>query len=121
MGRYQDLHVWRRAHVFAALVDRETRQLARGHGSVADQLRRASLSIPTNLAEGASKGRDGEFTRYVSIAIGSAAEVDSLLAHVAAVGALDLQTSRQLVDDLTVIRKMLFKLRTALQASDVAR
>jgi four helix bundle protein len=114
MGNYRDLLVWQRAQVFAVRVDRETRQFARGNGELADQLRRAALSIPTNLAEGASRGRDGEFLRFISIAIGSAAEADSLLIHAAGLGALDARTSRELEEDLRVIRKMLFKLRKSL-------
>ena len=115
MGNYRDLQVWQRGQSFAARIDRESRQFARGNGELADQLRRASLSIPTNLAEGACRGRDPEFLRFIGIAIGSAAEVDSLLAHASQVGTLDPRISRELYDDLTVIRKMLFKLRRALQ------
>jgi four helix bundle protein len=116
MGNHRDLQVWQRAREFAAKIDQETRQLGRGHGELADQLRRAALSIPTNLAEGASKGRDPEFLRFINIAIGSAAECDSLLAHAELVAALDPGKMGELGDELTVIRKMLFRLRGALQA-----
>ncbi len=115
MGNHRELLVWQRAVEFAGRIDRETRRLARGHGELADQLRRASLSIPTNLAEGANKGRDAEFLRFINFAIGSAAECDSLLAHAALVRALDARIVHELVEDPTVIRKMLFKLRAALQ------
>jgi four helix bundle protein len=115
MGNHRELKVWQRAHDFAGRIDRETRRISRGHADLADQLRRASLSIPTNLAEGASKRSDPEFLRFIRISIGSAAEVDSLLAHAGLVGALDARVVRELVDELTVIRKMLFKLRTALE------
>ncbi|HEY0996234.1 MAG TPA: four helix bundle protein [Gemmatimonadaceae bacterium] len=117
MGNHRDLLVWQRASAFAGRIDVETRRMARGHGELADQLRRAALSVPTNLAEGASKGRDAEFLRFINISIGSAAELDSLLAHAAAVGAFDRQAAAEVTDDLTVIRKMLFKLRGALQRS----
>lgn len=93
--------------------------MSRGHGELADQLRRAALSIPTNLAEGASKGRDPEFLRFVNIATGSAAEVDSLLSHAAAVGAMPPEAVSELLAELTIIRKMLFKLRAALQRREV--
>ena len=115
MGNYRDLWVWQRASSFAARVDRESRHFARGNGELADQLRRAALSIPTNLAEGASRGRDGEFLRFIGFAIGSAAEADSLLVHAVDLGALDARASRELDEELTVIRKMLFKLRKSLR------
>lgn len=119
MGNHRDLQAWRRAHDLAGRIDRESRRVARGHAELADQLRRASLSIPTNLAEGSSRGRDPEFLRYINIAIGSAAEVDSLLAHAALVAALDRRIVAELLEDITIIRKMLFKLRTALQGKGV--
>lgn len=115
MGNHRELHVWHRAQQLAALVDQESRRLARGNGELADQLRRATLSISTNLAEGSSRGRDTEFLRFVGIAIGSAAETDSLLAHAERIGALDGKVATLLVDELTVVRKMLFKLRGFLQ------
>jgi four helix bundle protein len=115
MGNYRDLQVWNRARHFAARIDRESRQFARGNGELADQLRRAALSISTNLAEGACRGRDGEFLRFIGIAIGSAGEADSLLMHATDIGALDAHTCRELDEDLVVIRKMLFRLRKSLK------
>ncbi len=115
MGNYRELLVWQRSQALAGRLDLETRRVTRGHGELADQMRRAALSIPTNLAEGASKGRDPEFLRFIGIAIGSAAEADSLLAHAALVGALEPRLAHELINELMVIRKMLFKLRKALQ------
>jgi len=121
MGNYRELLVWQRAHRFAGRIDRESRRLARGHAALADQMRRAALSIPTNLAEGACKGRDPEFLRYIGFAIGSAAECDSLLAHAELVEALDARVVRELDEELTVIRKMLFRLRGAIRPRAEAR
>lgn len=114
MGDYQKLMVWQRARALAGRIDRETRQLRRGHAELGDQLRRAALSVPTNLAEGSSRGRDGDFMRYVNIAIGSAAEAESLLLHARDIDALDPLVERELEEELIIIRKMLFKLRAAL-------
>ena len=114
MGDYKNLIVWQRARALASRIDVETRAVRRGHAELADQLRRAALSIPTNLAEGSSRGRDGDFMRYVNIAIGSAAEAESLLIHARDVEALDPQLERAMEDELVIIRKMLFKLRAAL-------
>jgi four helix bundle protein len=114
MGNFRDLQVWQRSRELAVLVDRETRRLRRGHSALADQLRRASLSIPTNLAEGCSKAGDSEFLRFIEIAIGSAAEVDSLLAHLTSLGVLERSRTDLLCQEITIIRKMLFKLRRAM-------
>ncbi len=51
----------------------------RGHGELADQLYRASLSIPLNIAEGAGKVRDADKARFYAIARGSAMECGAIL------------------------------------------
>ena len=119
MGDYRKLEVWQRARALAVAVDVESRRMRRGNAELADQLRRACLSVPTNIAEGAVRSRDSEFQRFVVIAIGSAAEADSLLMHAADIAALDRTRCNELLTDLTIIRKMLFKLRRAI-APDAA-
>lgn len=77
MQDYRRLKVWEKAHSFALCVHRVCRDFPRREGSVlAGQLRRASLSIPANIAEGAAKGSDAEFRRFLQIAMGSALEAD---------------------------------------------
>ena len=77
MQDYRRLKVWEKAHAFALDVHRLSGDFPRRDGSVlAGQLRRASLSIPANIAEGAAKGSDLEFRRFLQIAMGSALEAD---------------------------------------------
>jgi four helix bundle protein len=121
MGNHHDLHVWQRSHALAASLDIESRRFGKGNSELADQLRRATISIPTNLAEGSNRMRDGEFARYINIAIGSAAEADSLLLHAARVGALSGGRYDELATELTIVRKMLFKLRTAIERRAAVR
>jgi len=76
----QDLDVWRDA---IALV-KETYAATRGWPrdeiyGLTSQVRRASVSIPANLAEGRGRGTPGEVRRFAQIAIGSAYELDTLL------------------------------------------
>jgi len=73
MFAFQNLDVYQCATEFLALSLSLSTQVPRGHRDVSDQLRRAALSIPLNIAEGSGKfGRDGG--RYYGIARGSALE-----------------------------------------------
>ena len=121
MGNHRELQVWQRSHALAARIDQETRRFAKGHAELADQLRRAALSVPTNLAEGSSRGRDGDYARYINVAIGSAAEADSLLLLAERIGAASPPVCSELLDELTIIRKMLFKLRRAIDPTSAVR
>jgi four helix bundle protein len=77
MQDYRRLKVWEKAHAFALEVHQACETFPRREGSVlAGQLRRASLSIPANIAEGAAKASDTEFRRFLQIAMGSALESD---------------------------------------------
>jgi four helix bundle protein len=77
---YRDLKVWQKA--MDLLVDvyaiTETFPKSEQYGLVS-QIRRASVSIPSNLAEGSSRRSTAEFLRYINIASGSLAELETQL------------------------------------------
>ena len=80
MKDFRQLDVWCLAHELALSVYRQTARFPREERyGFTDQMRRASVSISTNLAEGCGRGGDADFARFVQIAFGSACEVESLL------------------------------------------
>jgi four helix bundle protein len=80
MMPYERFQAWRAAHELALdifrLTDRWPKEERFG---LTIQLRRAALSAPTNIAEGAAKRGRREFRRFLDIALGSLAEVSYLL------------------------------------------
>jgi len=76
MGKFEDLRVWQRAKELAVFIYKLT-----AHGKfykdfgLRDQIRRAAVSVPSNIAEGDELDSDKQAIRFFYIAKGSAAEV----------------------------------------------
>ena len=76
---HEDLDAYRAAIEFLALAASLLEQAPRGYGPIADQLRRAALSIPLNIAEGYGKRTAADRARFYDIARGSAHECGAIL------------------------------------------
>lgn len=76
---FERLDVYRRAIDFLAMAHAIARELPRGHAELSDQLRRASLSIPLNIAEGSGRTGVRDLGRHRAIARGSAMECAAIL------------------------------------------
>jgi four helix bundle protein len=76
MGKFEDLQVWQRSKDLAVYVYKTTEKGAFIRDrSFKDQIRRASVSIPSNIAEGDELGTDKQSIRFFYMAKGSSAEV----------------------------------------------
>lgn len=77
---YKDLVVWQKGIEFAKLVYRLTHPFpSEEKFGLTSQMRRASVSIPSNIAEGQARHTTGEFIQFISHAEGSLAELDTQL------------------------------------------
>lgn len=78
--KFEDLMSWQKARELTRLVYQVSRQgeFARDFG-LRDQIRRAAVSILSNIAEGFERGGDKEFRQFLSLAKGSCAEVRAQL------------------------------------------
>jgi four helix bundle protein len=77
---FQRLNVWRLSHEFALAIRTESgRWPSEERYGLTAQVRRAALSIPTNIAEGQAKRGTRELRRYLDICLGSFSEVTYLL------------------------------------------
>ena len=115
------LQVWEKTHSLAIDVHRVTGTFPRQEGvALTSQLRRAALSIPANIAEGAGKPGNTEFRRFLRIAMGSASERDYHLLLARDPHLLDLATYNDLSARAVQIRRMLSGLIKRVSASQPA-
>ncbi len=70
------------------------------------QIRRAAVSVPANVAEGAGRRSTGEFIQFVGIARGSLAEVETLLIIARRLGYVEEPVCRQLLEDIYELGRM---------------
>src|ERR1041385_9000651 len=115
---YKDLLVWQKAIALAKIVYRFTQKYPSEEkfGLVA-QMRRASVSIPSNIAEGQARHTTGEFIQFISHAEGSTAELETQLILGVELGfTVKEKTTNEftLLDD---IRRLLNGLRRKLSAA----
>jgi len=84
MKDFKDLKVWAKSHQLTVEIYRSTQKFPKEElFGLVSQMRRAAASIGANIAEGVGRRTDGDFTRFLNIARGSATEPEYhiLLAH----------------------------------------
>lgn len=77
--RFEDLLIWQRARELANLTYKITGQSCFRDSALRDQMRRAAVSVMSNIAEGFGRGSNEEFQRFLYIARGSLTELRSQL------------------------------------------
>jgi four helix bundle protein len=119
MHRYKELKIWKKAVELStgtyALTERFPKSEAFG---LTSQIRRSSVSVASNIAEGAGRGSDKVFNNFLSIAVGSLFELETQLIISNEVGFLqedDLEGAKVQIEHLA---NMIFKFKTTLKAGN---
>ena len=108
MKDFRSLKVWERSHQLTLRVYTATKSFPKDElYALTSQARRAAASIPTNIAEGCGRDGDTELKRFLTIALGSACELDYLVLLATGLGYLDHERARELADEVLEIRRML--------------
>jgi four helix bundle protein len=117
MKDFRDLNVWQKAHRLTLAVYKNTRQFPKEerYGLTA-QIRRSSVSIPANIAEGCGRSGDAELGRFLRIAMGSASELEYHFLLARDLGFLDSRSHTQLSTDVIEVKRMLASLIGKLRA-----
>lgn len=116
MHRFKDLEIWKKSRLFCSEIYVVTADFPDSEKfGITNQLRRASVSIPSNIAEGSSRNSNKDFSRFLEIAIGSAYEIETQLLISSDLGFLKDDKLKALSIQLEEIIKMTSKFRSTLK------
>ena len=118
MQDFTKLQVWQKAHTFTVNLYKTTNCFPTEEKyGLTNQIRRACISIESNLAEGCGRNGDKEFSRFINIAQGSAYEVRCQIFVARDLGYIDADKFKLLDTKITEISRMLNSLNQKLTAN----
>ena len=116
MGGFDDLVVWKKSMALARSIYDLTAALPKEEKyGIVSQIRRAVVSVPSNIAEGHGRSSCREFSRFLSISLGSLREVQTLLYLTRDLGYADPSTELEQCEE---VAKMIFGLKKSLETKD---
>jgi four helix bundle protein len=112
MQHYSKLIVWQRSHKLVLSLYRVTQSFpASERYGLISQLRRAALSVPTNIAEGSKRAAPRDYGHFLNMAEGSLSETEYLVLVSRDLGYISIETANGYLVELTELMKMLYGLR----------
>ena len=104
---FKELSVWQKSHQLAVLIYGATANFPKTEQfSLTNQLRRAAVSVPSNIAEGFERRSNKEFSQFLGIARGSIAEVQTQLLLARDIGYLKPDVHDELIGVAIEVHKM---------------
>jgi four helix bundle protein len=111
MRDFRKYNVWEKSHEFVLRIYDFTRTFPNEEiFGITSEIRRASSSIPPNIAEGCGRGSDADFKRFLVFASGSASEVTYLLILAKDLNYLNTEDFESLEKQIIIIHKSIYSL-----------
>jgi four helix bundle protein len=105
---YQELNIWKRSVEIAIEIYNSSKNFPKEElYGLTYQIRRASVSIPSNIAEGFNRYHNKEFRQFLYISLGSCAEVETQLFIAQRLNYVDQEKASKLIKELGEIGKMI--------------
>ncbi|MGB0981853.1 MAG: four helix bundle protein [Winogradskyella sp.] len=116
MHKFKDLEIWKKSRLFCSSIYKVTSEFPQSEKfGLTSQLRRASVSIPSNIAEGSSRQSNKDFSRFLRITLGSAYEIETQLLIAFDLKFIEKDVLNQLLNELETIIKMTSKFKSTLK------
>mgnify|MGYP000274157796 CR=1 FL=1 len=104
--KFEDIIVWQKAQDFSIAIYNEFKN--NKDYSFTDQIKRASVSISNNIAEGFDRSSNPDFKRFLYFSLASNSEVRSMLYLAERLNFIPKETSNELINNSNEIARMLF-------------
>ena len=119
MQDYRNLRVWQKAHRLAVNAYALPAYLKEPKGwALRDQILKAAISIPSNIAEGAGRGSDPDFARFLWYSMGSCNEFESDLFLGEEVQLIPGDVFNRLGNEVSEVRQVLTRLIQTVEGSN---
>ena len=113
MATHKELDVWKEAISLVTDIYKLTADFPEAEKfGLVSQMRRAAVSVPSNIAEGASRGTNKEYVHFLNISLGSLSELETQIIISENLGFL---VSTTILEELEKIKAKLYKLRNYLK------
>ena len=111
MHRYKELQIWQKTMDLSQRIYKETANFPTEEKfGLISQMRRSSVSIASNIAEGAGRNSDGEFNQFLGIAQGSAFELETQILIAGRLKFIPPEVQKSLVEDINLQSPVLFSI-----------
>ena len=119
MRPHEKLEVWSRAVEFVATIYKATAEFPKEEKfGLTSQIRRAAVSVPANIAEGAARQSSKEFAHFLAIAQGSASELETELLIAERLGYFEMDVHKEMYNELNTIARMIVGLSQHLKRKE---
>ena len=116
LKNYKELKVWQKSYQLCLEMYKTTKTFPKNEGfGLTSQMRRAALSIPSNIAEGYGRKTTPEYVRFLYIAYGSTCELETQLLLSGDLGYLNKEKVSELQRDIGEVERMLKALIKSLE------
>jgi len=111
MKQFTDLQGWQESHLLALSIYQATKNFPKEETyGLTSQIRRAVISVPSNLAEGFGRFPQKEKLQFYNVALGSVAEVKSQIMLAQDLGYLQAEISKNLLEKVELVQKLILGL-----------
>ncbi len=115
-GSYKNLKIWMKGIELAKKIHLVTKKFPpEERYSLTDQIRRASVSIPSNIAEGSRRSTNKDFAHFIAIARGSIAELETQIILASSFKYISKELLEKISEEINQLDKMIFAFHKSLK------